>query len=169
MNAQDARTHIRYSGWASRKLLEAVTNLTPEERTRPMGVSHESLQRTLAHIYFADNIWYSRTIDPSVPVPNPNELPSVETLAADWRNLQNNWEVWTSSLTDHDLDRIVQYKQRDGTPFETPVWQIVLHVVNHATLHRGQVMAMLRQLGTKPPATDLIFYYRELKAAGSSA
>lgn len=169
MNAQDARTHTRYSGWASRKLLEAVTNLTPEERTRPMGVSHESVQRTLAHIYFADSIWYSRTVDPSVPVPNPNELPSMETLAAGWKSLQNNWEVWTSSLTDHDLDRIVQYKQRDGTPFETPVWQIVLHVVNHATLHRGQVMAMLRQLGAKPPGTDLIFYYRELKAAGSSA
>ena len=169
MNAQDVRTHIRYSGWASRKLLEAVTNVTPEDRTRPMGVSHESVQRTMAHIYFADSIWFTRTVDPSLPVPNPDELPSMETLAADWRNLQNNWEVWTNLLTDHDLDRIVQYKQRDGTPFETPVWQIVLHVVNHATLHRGQVMAMLRQLGAKPPATDLIFYYRELKAAGSSA
>jgi uncharacterized damage-inducible protein DinB len=56
----------------------------------------------------------------------------------------------------------------DGTPFESPVWQIVSHVVNHATLHRGQVVAMLRQLGAKPPATDLIFYYRELKAAGTT-
>jgi len=35
--------------------------------------------------------------------------------------------------------------------------------VNHATLHRGQVMSMLRQLGVKPPATDLIFYYRDLQ------
>jgi uncharacterized damage-inducible protein DinB len=51
----------------------------------------------------------------------------------------------------------------DGKPFETPVWQIVLHVVNHATLHRGQAMALLRQLGMKPPPTDLIFFYREQK------
>jgi uncharacterized damage-inducible protein DinB len=169
MNAQDARTHIRYSGWASRKLLEAVTNLTPEERTRPMGVSHESLQRTLAHIYFADSIWYTRTVDPSVPVPNPKELPSMETLTAAWGNLQSGWEAWAGSLTDGDLERVAQYKALDGTPFESPVWQIVLHVVNHATLHRGQVMAMLRQLGAKPPATDLIYFYRDLKAAGSSA
>ena len=49
-----------------------------------------------------------------------------------------------------------------GDPFETPLWQIVLHVVNHATLHRGQVMAMLRQLGIPPPPTDLISYYRSL-------
>jgi uncharacterized damage-inducible protein DinB len=52
-----------------------------------------------------------------------------------------------------------------GNPYETPLWQIVMHVVNHATLHRGQVMAMFRQLGVGPPPTDLIFYYREQKSA----
>ena len=52
----------------------------------------------------------------------------------------------------------------DGTPFESSLKQVVLHVVNHATLHRGQVMGLFRQAGVKPPATDLIFYYRELAA-----
>ena len=93
----------------------------------------------------------------------------METLTAAWGNLQSGWEAWAGSLTDGDLERVAQYKALDGTPFESPVWQIVLHVVNHATLHRGQVMAMLRQLGAKPPATDLIYFYRDLKAAGSSA
>jgi uncharacterized damage-inducible protein DinB len=46
----------------------------------------------------------------------------------------------------------------------TPACQIVLHVVNHATLHRGQVMGMLRQMGTAPPNNDLMNYYRELTA-----
>jgi len=168
MTAQEARTHIRYSGWASRKLVEAAANLTPEQRTRPMSVSHESLQKTLAHIYFADSIWYTRTVDPSRPVPNPDEIPSIETLTEWWSSLQMNWEKWADSISDADLQRTAQYKQRDGTPYETPLWQILMHVVNHATLHRGQVMALFRQLGAKPPATDLIFYYRE-KAAGSAA
>ena len=57
----------------------------------------------------------------------------------------------------------------DGKQYESPVWQIVLHVVNHATLHRGQVVAMLRQLGMTPPGTDLIYYYRELEARAQSA
>ena len=91
----------------------------------------------------------------------------METLTVDWQNLQENWEKWSEGLSDCDLDRDANYTLLDGTPFTTPVWQIVLHLVNHATLHRGQVMAMLRQLGTKPPATDLIFYYRELKAAAA--
>jgi uncharacterized damage-inducible protein DinB len=53
---------------------------------------------------------------------------------------------------------------RDGSPGETPASQLVLHVVNHATLHRGQVIGMLRQLGVKPPNTDLFFYLRELRS-----
>jgi uncharacterized damage-inducible protein DinB len=168
MTAQEARQHIRYSGWASRKLMDAVAELTPEQLTRPMGVSHEGLQKTLAHIYFADSIWYTRTVDSARPVPNPQELPSIETLDAEWQALQQNWEKWSEALSDSDLQREAHYKLLDGTPFTTPVCQIVLHLVNHATLHRGQVMAMLRQLGTKPPATDLIFYYRELKAASAA-
>ena len=50
MTAAEARSHIRYSGWASRKLVDAVEALTAEERIKPMGVSHESIQETLGHI-----------------------------------------------------------------------------------------------------------------------
>ena len=42
-----------------------------------------------------------------------------------------------------------------------------MHVVNHATLHRGQAMGMLRQMGIEPPHTDLLYYYRELAAAAA--
>jgi uncharacterized damage-inducible protein DinB len=60
----------------------------------------------------------------------------------------------------------VEYKSiSDGKMARTPAWQIVLHVVNHATLHRGQVVGMLRQMGIAPPHTDLMFFYWELAAA----
>lgn len=162
MTAVEARIHLRYSGWASRKLVDAAAQLSPEERVRPMGVSHESVQKTLGHIYAADRAWYVRTVDPSSPVPPLGELHSMETLTGDWRELQEKWEAWADSLTDADLERQFDYKLRDGTAGHAAVKNVVFHVVNHATLHRGQVMALLRQLGVKPPATDLIFYYREL-------
>lgn len=162
MTAAEARLHLRYSGWASQKLVDAAEQLTPEDRTRPMGVSHESLQKTLGHIYAADRAWYSRTVDPETSIPSLTDIHSMEVLTGEWRDLQKKWEAWADSLTDEDLARVLEYRLRDGTESRTPVWQIVMHVVNHATLHRGQVMAMLRQLGVKPPATDLIFYYREL-------
>jgi uncharacterized damage-inducible protein DinB len=168
MTAQEARLHIRYSGWASRKLMEAAATLTEEQRTRSMDVSHESLQQTLAHTYFADSVWYTRTVDPSRPVPNPSDRPSMESLMADWPDLQRKWEAWADSISDAGLERVAQFKLLNGTPSELPVWQIVNHVVNHATLHRGQVVAMMRQLGAKPPATDILWYYRELKAAATA-
>ena len=67
------------------------------------------------------------------------------------RELQQRWEDWAAALTDPDLTRVVDYKDHEGQRhMRLRVWQIVLHVVNHATLHRGQVMAMLRQLGVAP-------------------
>lgn len=162
MTAAEARLHLRYSGWASRKLVDAAGELSPEDRTRPMGVSHESLQKTLGHIYAADQVWYSRTVDSSVPLPVLGADYTMDALTGDWVELQKKWESWADSLSDGDLERVAAYKLRDGSSGEAAVWQIVMHVVNHGTLHRGQVMAMMRQLGSKPPATDLIFYYREL-------
>jgi uncharacterized damage-inducible protein DinB len=161
MTAAEARIHLRYSGWASRKLVDAAGELSPEARIRPMGVSHESLQKTLGHIYAADQVWYSRTVDASVPLPAVGQEYTMDALTGDWVELQKKWEAWADSLIDGDLDRVAAYKLRDGSSGEAAVWQIVMHVVNHGTLHRGQVMAMIRQLGAKPPATDLIFYYRE--------
>jgi uncharacterized damage-inducible protein DinB len=157
MTTEEIRTHIAYSGWASHKLLEAALALSEEERHREFGVSHSSLSGTLEHIFLADRVWFSRVADPRV-------LQSEEAFATQWPKVQKRWEQWAAALTHQDLVRNVDYKDMKGNPHRTPVWQIVLHVVNHATLHRGQVMSLLRQLGATPPATDLIYYYREMKA-----
>jgi len=56
--------------------------------------------------------------------------------------------------------RTVASKSVDGIAYEIAAGKAVLHLVNHNTLHRGQVMAMIRQLGIAPPPTDLTVYYR---------
>jgi uncharacterized damage-inducible protein DinB len=156
MTAAELRTHLRYSTWASRRLLDAVLKLDPEQQIRDLGCSHKGLLDTLRHIQFGDSIWLTRIQG------TPYQPPS-DPIDVDWPSIHTAWEQWSDCLTDPDLTRIVAYKDTKGNPYETPVWQICLHVVNHATLHRGQVMAMLRQLGVPPPPTDLIFYYREQK------
>ena len=160
MTVDELRQHLQYSGWASKRLLDAAAALDPEPLSRELGVSHHSVLDTLSHIYLADRIWYTRVVEPDLPV-RADPVP-LQTLRSDWPAIQQRWETWANSLTDSDLARVVSYRTFKGDPLETPVWQIVLHVVNHATLHRGQVMAMLRQLGVPPPPTDLIFFYRTL-------
>ena len=155
MTKDEARTHLRYSGWASRRLLDAALALDPELQHREMNVSHKSLFDTLAHIHSADRAWLGRVLGSPITQDDQMELA--------WPEIQRRWVEWSETLEDSDLDRIIAYKDFRGNDHQTPLCQIVLHVVNHATLHRGQVMAMFRQLGVAPPPTDLIFYYRENK------
>jgi uncharacterized damage-inducible protein DinB len=156
MTAAELRNHVRYSTWASRRLLDAVLTLPSEQQTRDLGSSHKGVLDTLAHIHFGDRIWLTR-------IHGEQYQPPSDPIDVDWPRVQNAWEQWSDALSDDDVMRMVAYKDLKGNPYVTPVWQICLHVVNHATLHRGQVMAMLRQLGVPPPPTDLIFYYREQK------
>jgi uncharacterized damage-inducible protein DinB len=151
----EACTHLRYSGWASRRLLDAALALDSEMLHREMNVSHKSLYKTLEHIHGADRIWLARVLGSAITQEEPIEQA--------WPEISRRWIEFADSMNDADLTRMVPYKDLRGNDHQTPLWQIVLHVVNHATLHRGQAMAMFRQLGAVPPPTDLIFYYRENK------
>lgn len=163
MTPAEIHTHLRYSSWASQQLLKAAKNLSPDDLTRNVGISHGSILGTLSHIHFVDRIWYSRAVDPNVNVIRESDL---ATLEREWPVILGMWESWAQGVQAADLARMVPYKALDGTPSETPAERVVLHLVNHNTLHRGQVMGMIRQLGIAPPATDLIRYYR-LAAGGA--
>lgn len=159
MTPQEARTLIRYSHWASRKVLAAALQLTMEQLERTNGVSHGSIAGTLAHIYLADRIWQERITSADKPVVWDASIADAE---AAWPGIQQAWETWSEALADGDLEKAVPYKSIAGNPAENTAGEIVTHVVNHATLHRGQIVGMIRQLGVQPPATDFIFYLREL-------
>jgi uncharacterized damage-inducible protein DinB len=162
MTADEARTHLRYHGWASRKLLDAALTLSQDNLYREMNVSHKGLIRTLEHILYADRIWFKRVVDPDFEVHQTGDQPH-QSLPVEWPQMQKRWEDWADSLKDADLQRGVPYKTLKGDPFEHPLWGILLHLVNHGTYHRGQAAAMLKQLGAPLPPTDLVAYYREHK------
>jgi uncharacterized damage-inducible protein DinB len=157
MTPAEIRTHLKYSTWASQRVFEAARKLNPDDLTRSVGASHGSILGTLSHIHFADRIWYSRVVDPNEPVIRESDL---ATLEKEWPGIQRKWEAWAEGLQDADLGRLVPCKSPDGIGYQVAAEKAVLHLVNHNTLHRGQVMGMIRQLGIAPPATDLMMYYR---------
>ena len=101
-------------------------------------------------------------------MPSHDALPSLDFVVDEWPRLQTKWEAWADAATDADIARHVPFKSRFVGDAGLPAWQIVMHVVNHGTLHRGQIVGMLRQLGAKPPATDIVFYYYEQKTVAAS-
>lgn len=156
----EALLHLRYSAWASRKLIIAVRAIPDADLEKPVGISHSSLLGTLAHIHWADWIWFTRVVE---PIEKPGQ--TREELEKVWPELQDRWISWAEQANDAEMNRVVEYRSiLDGQMARTPAWQIVLHLVNHATLHRGQAMGMLRQMGIAPPPTDLMLFYRELAA-----
>ena len=161
MTAAEAVRHLKYSAWASRRLVDAIKQISADDARRDVGISHRSIFGTLQHIYFADLIWFWRTADPTVKPHAFDDALTDAELEHEWSAIQQRWIDWAASLCDSDLDRVVDYKSLKGDPFKNTTREIVMHVVNHATIHRGQVMGMLRQMGVAPPPTDLIFYYRE--------
>ncbi len=161
MDSEALVLQLRYSQWATRRVLDSVTALSHEEMSRGLGNSYGGVRGTLEHIYQADAIWFDRLM--GTPT---GDLSKYEPGAnfSEWAPLLDGYVKWAEGLAPADWDRIVSYRNVKGEAFQTPVWQIVLHIVNHASYHRGQITTMLRQIGRAPIGTDLIAFYRPLSA-----
>jgi uncharacterized damage-inducible protein DinB len=117
---------------------------------------------TLAHAFAADRIWLQRIHGNVQNTFIDDKDRQLGTLKTEWPALQRRWKEWAAPLSDQDVVKKISYKDLKGNPYESPLWQILLHVVNHATHHRGQVSGFLRAMGYTPPPLDLIAYYRTL-------
>ncbi|MBZ5623749.1 MAG: DinB family protein, partial [Acidobacteriia bacterium] len=161
VSAATLRTHIDYSAWASRHLVDAAAQLSPEELVRDFQTADRSVLDTLVHVYAADRLWLSRLNGGPHPGFVTDADRSLSVLQTEWPRLHESWKQWAAELTDETALAPLAYTDMKGRPWSQPLWQLVLHVVNHGTHHRGQVSGFLRSMGRTPPAIDLIFYYRE--------
>lgn len=153
---------LDYHYWARDRVLVAVSGLSPEDYARPLGSSFASVRDTLNHIYLAEWIWYCRWRGQSPTGPPSDQLPDLDTLRQKWIEHEAKVRAFLQATDAAGLTRVIEYKLLSGQAGSSPLWQMVTHVVNHASYHRGQVTTLLRQLGaTAPVSTDLITYFRE--------
>jgi uncharacterized damage-inducible protein DinB len=163
MNHADLTTMLEFHYWARDRVLDAVEQLTPEQFTRDMGSSFRSIRDTLVHLMSADTNWLMRWHGTSpTSMLHPNDYADAPTLRAAWNAQETEMRAFVASLDDESVTRAIDYKTLDGRPFRSEFWEMLHHVVNHGTYHRGQVQTMLRQLGASPArSVDLITFYRE--------
>lgn len=156
------RLQLDYSSWATQRLLDVAATLPLEELTRDFQTSEKCVLGTLVHIYAADRIWLSRVrAEPRATFVDPEDR-DLTVLQTEWPALHQHWKLWMRDFSDADLAETIAFEDMHGNPFTKPVWQIVLHVVNHGTHHRGQVSGFLRAMGHTPPPLDLMEYYMTL-------
>lgn len=160
ISAETIREHLDYTAWASGLLLDAARQLTPEELNRDFLTADKTVLGTLVHIFAGDRIWLEwihgiardKMIDPGDH--------DFEKLQKAWPRVHEGWQDWAAGLTDAQaLADVSFHVSTVGRTFQKPAWQIVLHVVNHGTHHRGAVSGFLRAIGKTPPKLDLMEYY----------
>jgi uncharacterized damage-inducible protein DinB len=163
------RMMFQFNQWANRRTLDACASLSNEQFARNLGSSFGSVRDTVAHLYGAEWAWNERFHDRSPSgLPPASVYPDFASVRAKLEEMDSYYLDFVFKLTQQDLDRVLHYKSFAGAEFSNPMWQILHHLSNHGTYHRGQIVTMLRQLGAKPVSTDMIGFYRE-QAAGATA
>jgi uncharacterized damage-inducible protein DinB len=170
MTANDLRHLLDYHYWARDRVLDAVRQLDVNAFTAPRESSFTSIRDTLAHTYLAEWAWHSRWQGHSPSAfPALDQFADVDALSSAWQGTEANVRAFIDPMSDADTTRVIAYRLFSGVEAASPIWQMVQHVVNHASYHRGQVTTMLRQAGAAPAKSmDLITYYREKQAGGQA-
>ena len=154
--------HIDYNVWASRRLMDVASGLSMEELSRDFGTADKSILGTIAHLYASEKNWLARMQGNTAAIQRRTaEEISFEDLRQKWTEVQESWQSWIGHSSPEAPDRAMKYFDLKGKPWEQSLWQILLHVVNHSTHHRGQVSGFLRALGKTPPSLDFIAFVRE--------
>jgi uncharacterized damage-inducible protein DinB len=163
MTFDDLRTHFDYHYWARDRLLDAIDPLTPEQFTRDLGSSFKSVRDTVAHTYSAEWAWCQRWLGQSPTAHLSTDLfPDAASIRRLWIENEVKVRAFLDSLGEEGVHRVLDYKMLNGAAASSPMWQMMQHVVNHGSYHRGQVTTMLRQLGAAPgKSMDMIAFYRE--------
>jgi len=159
MNKTDVEYLYSYDRWANARILDAVSGLTEEQFTMDMKSSHGSIRDTLSHILAAEWIWLERWngVSPKALL-NPSAFPTVGALRERWSEVERGYNEFIERITDASLDRVITYTNTKDEEWSYPLVQMLQHVMNHSSYHRGQVVTMLRQLGEKGVTIDLLVF-----------
>lgn len=160
MDLNDIRELYGYNRWANQRTLNAATELDGDAFTRAMGSSFSSVRDTLAHVLSGEWIWLERWQGRSpTALLNAADFPTVQSLQSRWEGVEQDRRRFIQELTRERLGKDLAYINRSGEHYSYPLWQQMVHVVNHSSYHRGQVTTLLRQLGAEAVSTDFLAYY----------
>jgi uncharacterized damage-inducible protein DinB len=162
MTKDDIRPLFEYDRWANTRVMQSVAKLSAEQFTRDLGGSFRSVRDTLVHLIGGEWIWLQYWKAKSLDVKfiadlqerrnrlfAPEAYPTSAGVQAKWAEVEREQREFVEGITDQSLEGLL--------PFRT-TWvklsELMQHVANHSTYHRGQIALMMRQLGSEPAATD---------------
>jgi uncharacterized damage-inducible protein DinB len=155
---------VAYSAWANQRLLKACASLTAEELERDLRISHRNVLSTLQHYCDGERVWLDclrttpdrgRWVLPQGAAP----APPFDILRKIWPELWAGYREWLEGTSEAELRGEITVGLPNNTDAQFPRWKILRHVLEHSTLHRGQIVGMIRMLGHTPPGIHRMDHY----------
>lgn len=150
--------YAEYNVWANKRMVDLFVTLDESLANQEIVSSFSSIRTTVHHVMAAEHIWLQRLQLVPQPVWVGHDFVGTFAEACQfWTNASDSLLAFVDACDDAALTNMMHYKLRNGTVQNTSVFQILHHVFNHSTYHRGQLVTMLRQVGSKEiPGTDFI-------------
>ena len=151
--------------WANQRVVDTLLALPEGVCVQELSSSFNSLQKTVLHIWDAESGWWQRLhLREHIELPGKTFSGSIQDAARGLLNQSKQWEEWVKQASAIALDHVIQFHTNKRELVKIQTCQLVLHVFNHSTYHRGQIITMLHQLGyPKVPATDFFLWLKSKK------
>lgn len=162
MSTNTIQMLMRYKAWANKLIFEAIDQLPPEEITKERKNLFPNIIRVLNHTYIVDLIWQAHLEGKAhgLTERNPKEHPPLTELWTLQQEIDTWYIVYSDKLSHDTLNEEVNFKSISGNKGSMTRNEILLHIANHATYHRGFIADMFYQIPAKPPTTDLPVFFQ---------
>jgi len=154
-----------YTYWANRRYFTVAESLTEEQLDRMQGHSWGDIHAMLVHMMSSEWVWLQRW-DGTPPKAhlNKNDFPTLASLKERWNKVEAGMRAFIESQTEASLESKITYSNFNGETFNVPLYQMLMHVANHETHHRGELAAMFALMNVPHPEEEVIQYF--LNASG---
>lgn len=161
MRPVEIRTFFEYHYWAFEHVWECIMQLTDQQFAQEINYSTGSIRGLVLHTMSATRRWIERFEgSPLSAHPDLTDYPTRQSVKKEWNVARTQVQNYLHNLSEEKLDQIVHWELPNrNLSADQPLWQVLLHVANHTTDHRAQILALLNQrFNIQTPEQDMLFY-----------
>ena len=154
--------YAAYNIWANKKIIETATQLSEEQVNKEIVSSFPSVYKTVLHLMEVENVWWERLKLVEHTTLSGWYTENFDEMSKKLLALSYQWHNWIKDANDANITHVFAYYNSKKEFFKQPVYEMLLHLFNHQTFHRGQIITMFQQLGLdKIQPSDFIVFTRK--------